>query len=460
HNNFTSFSSFKRFKQSHETLRIFDLSYNSIQQQASDILKNVPPNIEQFILSDNMIQGTLPPLENLNELRRLNMGSNSLNGTLPDFPTAFPNLQELDLSTQAQGNGSGLSGGISARLSNLPFLTTLDLAGNELTGPLPAAFGNFGQLKLLILSDNVLTKTIPAELGRLAGTLEVFDVSANDLSGQIPSEIGQLKDANVLISGNTKISNPAPLSLCSFPTYQIDLSGNTDLCPPGRQALKDFYESAKGAEWTESTNWLDEYKDPCQGDVGIWHGVTCRDGAWLNREVLTAHIGELRSLEILDLSDNDIKGSIPTEIGSLTNLTYLRLSYNAFTGTVSNELLNLAQLQLVQLHGNQLTGKIPKLNVTPKNDSISGLSFISDCGEPSDFEDPVKCERCTMCCNSQEDCQPTKQDQIQQEFGTYVEFTWVYFVGIMGICCLLALALGLYNQSSVRRQSAIARDID
>ncbi|KAL7523831.1 hypothetical protein ACHAXR_000354, partial [Thalassiosira sp. AJA248-18] len=171
---------------------------------------------------------------------------------------------------------------------------------------------------------------------------------------------------------------------------------------------------------------------------------------------------------ILDLSDNDIKGSIPTEIGLLTNLTYLRLSYNAFTGTVSDEFLNLAQLQLVQLHSNRLTGTIPDLNVTPKNDSLSGSSFISDCGEPSAFEDPVKCVGCTMCCNSQEDCQPTEQDQIQQEFGTYVEFTWVYFVSIMGIFCLLAVALRLYNQSYVRRQSAITprrqsaitRDID
>ncbi|KAL7534283.1 hypothetical protein ACHAXR_005772, partial [Thalassiosira sp. AJA248-18] len=381
-NNFTSFSSFKAFKRSHETLRTFDLSFNSIQQQASDIMKNMPPNIEQFILSGNMIQGTLPPRENLNELRQFDMGSNHLSGSLPDFYREYPNLQELNLSNQKQEDGSGLSGSISARLSNLLFLTTLDLAGNKLTGPIPAAFGNFGQLKLLNFSDNVLTKTIPAELGRLAGTLEVFDVSINNLSGQIPSEIGQFKDAKVRISGNTKISNPAPLSLCSFPTNHIDLSGNTNLCHPKRQALKSFYESAKGSEWTESTNWLDEY-DTC----GFWYGVTCTDGAVTGLALsnnglsgrLGTHIGELRSLEILDLSDNDIKGSIPAEMGLLTNLTYLRLSYNSFVGNVSDEFLNLTQLQLVQLHGNRLTGKIPDLNVTPKDDSLSGSSFISDC---------------------------------------------------------------------------------
>ncbi|KAL7541121.1 hypothetical protein ACHAXR_011494, partial [Thalassiosira sp. AJA248-18] len=218
--------------------------------------------------------------------------------------------------------------------------------------------------------------------------------------------------------------------------------------------------------------WTHEYNDPCL----YWPGVTCRDGVVTELTLennglsgrLTAHIGELSSLEILDLSDNVIKGSIPAEIGSLTNLTYLRLSYNVFTGTVSDELLDLTRLQLVQLHGNRLTGTIPDLNVTPKDESLYGSSFVSDCGEPSVFEDPIQCEGCTMCCNSQEDCQPNEQDQVQQEFGTYVEFTWVYFVGIMGICCLLAVALCLYNQyrkrsmpsSSVRSQAAIARDID
>jgi len=49
------------------------------------------------------------------------------------------------------------------------------------------------------------------------------------------------------------------------------------------------------------------------------------------------------------LSDNDIKGSIPTEIGLLSELTYLRLSYNAFTGTAPRVLGKLTKLQLLQL---------------------------------------------------------------------------------------------------------------
>ena len=59
HNNFTSINSFKRFKQSHQTLRICDVSHNSITTSASGLLKNMPPNIEQLILSNNLISRKL-----------------------------------------------------------------------------------------------------------------------------------------------------------------------------------------------------------------------------------------------------------------------------------------------------------------------------------------------------------------------------------------------------------------
>ena len=134
----------------------------------------MPPNMEEFILSNNMIQGTLPtPLENLDEMRRFDMGSNMLSGTLPDFSVAYPNLQELDLSDQKRGNNSGLSGSI-ARLSNLPFINSLNLAGNDLAGQIPAALGNLRQFKRLILSDNEFSNTIPSELGELSGDLRFF----------------------------------------------------------------------------------------------------------------------------------------------------------------------------------------------------------------------------------------------------------------------------------------------
>ena len=131
HNNFTSINSFKRFKQSHQTLRICDVSYNSIKTSASDLLKNVPPNIEQLILSKNLIHGTLPTsLEHLANLRYFDMSMNMLSGELPDISSLYPNLQVLDLSEQKRMNNTGFIGAIPEGLVNLQFLSALNLSGN------------------------------------------------------------------------------------------------------------------------------------------------------------------------------------------------------------------------------------------------------------------------------------------------------------------------------------------
>ena len=96
----------------------------------------------------------------------------------------------------------------------------------------------------------------------------------------------------------------------------FDLRYDENLCPIERNALRDFYYSSKGEEWTDSTNWLDEYGNPC---TMPWHGViSCKDGIVTELNLannglsgkLTAHIASLSSLEILDLSDNDIKVSL------------------------------------------------------------------------------------------------------------------------------------------------------
>jgi len=162
HNNFTSINSFKKFKRSYQTLTICDMSHNSINTSASDLMTNVPTNIEQFILSSNLIHGSLPTtLEVLPNLRRFNMSMNSLSGELPDFSSVYASLQVLDLSDQ------GLIGNIPESLANLPFLSTLILGSNLLAGSIPPVIGNMGQLRVLYLSSNKLSQTIPKELGKL-----------------------------------------------------------------------------------------------------------------------------------------------------------------------------------------------------------------------------------------------------------------------------------------------------
>ncbi len=65
-----------------------------------------------------------------------------------------------------------------------------------------------------------------------------------------------------------------------------------------------------------------------------------------------------------------------------------------FVGNETNFGYNLQNLELLQLHVNRLSGTIPSLGVPFMEQS----SFVVDCGNPSDFEDSLICEDCTMCC--------------------------------------------------------------
>ena len=91
----------------------------------------------------------------------------------------------------------------------------------------------------------------------------------------------------------------------------FDLINDLLLCPKERNVLKEFYDSAKGGEWTVSTYWVEPHIGHCK-----WYGVTCDSSKNTIRlelptnglsGTLTLNISRISTLEVLDLNNNDIK---------------------------------------------------------------------------------------------------------------------------------------------------------
>ncbi|XP_019178534.1 PREDICTED: receptor-like protein 12 [Ipomoea nil] len=106
--------------------------------------------------------------------------------------------------------------------------------------------------------------------------------------------------------------------------------------------------------------------------------------------MLPPQIRNLKSLENLELSKNNIYGPILEIIGNLTSLTYIQISYNNFTGTLPPQIGNLMNLKILDLSRNNFCGPISQIigNLTQlvvlrlsTNNFIGTLMF--DSGNPT-----------------------------------------------------------------------------
>ncbi len=139
-------------------------------------------------------------------------------------------------------------------------------------------------------------------------------------------------------------------------------------------ALVDLYNSTNGPGWTNNTNWL------TSKPVSTWYGVYV-PGVRVTRLALNrnnlignipASIGNLETLQYLNLSENQLNGHIPGTIGDLIHLKDLYLYENNLNGHIPPSIGNLAELYRLGLSDNQLSGSIPK-----SIGNLAGLNTLS-----------------------------------------------------------------------------------
>ena len=227
---------------------------------------------------------------------------------------------------------NGLTGAFPAELVRLERLRSLSLAGNQLTGSIPSEIGRLARLEALEVSSNRLTGNIPPEIGRLA-RLRVLGARGNNFSpGPLPRAMTQLDNLESLRLDRTFLCAPRD------PAFQawlgtIDDAEVDDCEDMERSALIALYNAADGGNWTGRDNWL------TGAPLSAWHGVATNDS------------GQLTGL---DLEDNNLRGALPSRLGDLRSLSVLDLSNNpGLTGPLPASLVGLG-LTVLRLGGTGL----------------------------------------------------------------------------------------------------------
>ncbi|XP_062084767.1 putative receptor like protein 25 [Humulus lupulus] len=95
------------------------------------------------------------------------------------------------------------------------------------------------------------------------------------------------------------------------------------------------------------------------------------------------------SLAVLNLSTNGFTGSIPAFLGRLDKLEAIDISRNKLSGRIPLQLADLSFLSYLDLSHNQLTGKIPQGSQLSSFSNYSYEGNLGLCGVPSSKE----CER-------------------------------------------------------------------
>ncbi|XP_047250799.1 receptor kinase-like protein Xa21 [Capsicum annuum] len=96
---------------------------------------------------------------------------------------------------------------------------------------------------------------------------------------------------------------------------------------------------------------------------GLCNGLPILKGLYLSNNKLRGHmptsLSNCSQLQILFLLENEFDGPIHSEIGSLTNLQILALGTNHFTGIIPQQIGNLVNLVELDMEKNQITGSVP-----------------------------------------------------------------------------------------------------
>ena len=308
-----------------------DLSFKGVTGNIPSSIANLS-FLESLIFNDNKIESLPNEIEQLQNVKQINMGQNKLH----EFPAGIVklvNLTSLDLGLNQLEH-------LPIEIENLTHLVYLKLNGTLLKG-IPPSIGKLINLEKLYLHENMIDH-LPFEIGRLTKLTE-FTINNNVLK-ELPPGISNFKLLTELNLEENQLEK-LPMGIGDLVNI-VTLKANNNLLTE----IPSEISKLKNLTYLKlSQNKLTSL--PSQ--IGELSKLTY---LYLDFNMLTSipsNIGHLLQLEELALSVNNLD-SLPQEIGQMTNLISLTLSKNALN-TIPSGIGTLTKLENLIINDNLIT---------------------------------------------------------------------------------------------------------
>ncbi|CAL5014539.1 unnamed protein product [Urochloa decumbens] len=338
------------FLRTQNYLEVLDLSNNSLSGSFPSWLFAPQSTLLYLNLGNNLLSGSLDQIISAQtNLLAISLSLNRISGHLPaNISSIFPNATLLDFS------GNTIAGEIPSNLCNISSMEYLDLSNNNLSGELPSClFAEHLILKTLKVSNNKLGGPVLGGKNNLSIRWEIY-LDGNNFEGELPRYLtGNFESVGTMDFHGNKLSGKLDVSLwnltdlLSLNLASNSLTGELDpsICILTTMFLLDI-----------SNNNISGSLPNCNNPLALL--FLNMSGNLLSGDIAPYSFFSYSTVTALDLSYNQFTGNIDW-IQTLGEVRYLSLGSNKFNGQISPNLCGLHYLRIIDLSDNQLSGSLP-----------------------------------------------------------------------------------------------------